>query len=332
MNNPTVVELCAGAGGMAIGYERAGFSHSLLLDKNHTACRTLRANRPGWNVVRADITKTPDVFFHQFRAANVLHASTPCQSFSYAGDGKGLDDPRGTIFYDVLRALEAIAPDYLVIENVPGLVTHSRGRTFNHMLGHLKLRGYVATAKVLNAINFRVAQKRKRLFLVARRSDLPDVFQYPKGGGYGLTLRDALQDVPDSEGYEYSEERRKALSYVPPGGNWRDMPDEVARAYMGSDYWTVGSGGGSAMLGYRLAWDKPAPTILCQPNGKRTERCHPDDTRPLRTRENARIQSFPDEWTFTGGTHNQYVQIGNAVPPNMAAALARALAIALGRH
>lgn len=327
-SKPTVLELCAGAGGMALGYEQAGFKHLALIEKNENACKTLHYNRPKWNVVKKDVTKIQVWnIYTKHTAPDVIHASTPCQTFSYAGDNEGLGDPRGTIFWDVMRAVQELKPKYIVIENVPGLISNDSGRTLKTMLGVIQEHGYTPTAKVLNAYHFKVAQRRKRLFIVARRNDLPDTFVFPFGHYSGMFLRDALKDCPVSEGYQYSDERRLALSHVPPGGNWTDMPMEVARAYMGRD-WNA-PGGGSAGLGRRLAWDQPSPTILCQPNGKRTERCHPDETRPLTVRENARIQAFPDDWEFVGMLRSQYTQIGNAVPPPLGRAIATAIKTAL---
>ena len=105
---------------------------------------------------------------------------------------------------------------------------------------------------------------------------------------------------------------------VPPGGYWRDLPDDVAREYMGKSYF---SGGGRTGMARRISWDEPCLTLTCSPAQKQTERCHPDETRPFTVREYARIQSFPDEWQFSGAISQQYKQIGNAVPVEMAKAI-----------
>lgn len=108
------------------------------------------------------------------------------------------------------------------------------------------------------------------------------------------------------------------LDMVPPGGCWIDLPDEVARDYMGKSYY---SGGGKRGMARRISWDEPCLTLTCSPAQKQTERCHPDETRPFTTREYARIQSFPDEWEFTGSVSQVYKQIGNAVPVKLGKAI-----------
>ncbi len=143
-------------------------------------------------------------------------------------------------------------------------------------------------------------------------------YQFPKPYGYELTLGDILKDVPESEGAKYPESKRKVLEKVPAGGYWRDLPDDIAKEYMGKSYY---SGGGRTGMARRLSWDEPSLTLTCSPAQKQTERCHPEETRPFTVREYARIQSFPDDWKFEGSMNNVYKQIGNAVPVNMAKAL-----------
>ena len=149
------------------------------------------------------------------------------------------------------------------------------------------------------------------------RNDLADkvVFEYPEPDKKQTTLRDVLQNVPDSPYQPYSEKKRKVMALVPPGGCWVDLPDDVAREYMGKSYF---SGGGRRGMARRIAWDEPCLTLTTSPSQKQTERCHPDETRPFTVREYARIQSFPDDWQFEGTIGDQYKQIGNAVPVELA--------------
>ena len=114
------------------------------------------------------------------------------------------------------------------------------------------------------------------------------------------------------------QNQKKVLDLVPPGGYWRDLPEDVAKAYMGKSYY---SGGGRTGMARRISWDEPSLTLTCSPAQNQTERCHPDETRPFTVREYARIQSFPDTWSFDCNTSNAYKQIGNAVPVNMAKAV-----------
>jgi DNA (cytosine-5)-methyltransferase 1 len=168
--------------------------------------------------------------------------------------------------------------------------------------------------------DYDVAQKRERIVIVGVRGDLTDKIDYkfPNPYGYELTLRDILLDTPPSEGAKYPESKRKVLELVPPGGYWRDLPEDVAKEYMGKSYY---SGGGRTGMARRISWDEPSLTLTCSPAQKQTERCHPDETRPFTVREYARIQSFPDDWEFDCSMSNAYKQIGNAVPVNMAKAI-----------
>ena len=126
-----------------------------------------------------------------------------------------------------------------------------------------------------------------------------------------------------SEGISYPEKKRSVMSLIPEGGNWRDLPEKIQQEYMGGAFL---SQGGKTSFAKRLSWNSPSNTLTCSPAQKQTERCHPDETRPLTTREYARIQTFPDDWEFLGSTSSIYKQIGNAVPVNLAYALATSLA------
>ena len=144
-----------------------------------------------------------------------------------------------------------------------------------------------------------------------------------------MVLRDALKagnlyqtDVPASKGQVYPEEKRKIMALVPPGGYWRDLPEKIQKEYMKGSFYL---GGGKTGMARRLSWDEPSLTLTCAPAQKQTERCHPEETRPLTVREYAPIQTFPDEWSIEGSLTDAYKQIGNAVPVNLAYAVARSL-------
>lgn len=323
----TVVELFAGAGGLALGLEQAGFHTLGLVELDKYACQTLRKNRPEWNVIEKDIIDVAEQGIRNFIDApdgeiDLLSGGYPCQAFSYAGKKMGLNDARGTMFYYYAKILEELMPKMFLAENVRGLVNHDNGRTLATMLKVFSDIGYQVQWKVLNALDYDVAQKRERIVIVGIRNDLVEqhdlTYSFPKPYGYVLTLRDVLQNVPKSDGAKYPESKKKVLDLVPPGGYWRDLPDDVAREYMGKSYY---SGGGRTGMARRLSWDEPCLTLTCSPAQKQTERCHPDETRPFTVREYARIQSFPDDWEFDCSTANAYKQIGNAVPVNMAKAI-----------
>ncbi len=156
--------------------------------------------------------------------------------------------------------------------------------------------GYDVSYKVLNSVEYGVAQKRQRIIIVGVRNDIKqkigEDYEFPKPYDYKLTLKDVLQDVPPSPCAVYNEKKKEVLKYVKPGGCWRDLPDDVARDYMKTTYFM---GGGRTGIARRLSWEEAGLTVLCTPSQKQTERCHPDELRPFSVRENARIQSFPDE-------------------------------------
>jgi DNA (cytosine-5)-methyltransferase 1 len=323
MNKYSVVELFAGAGGLALGLEQAGFETKALIEIDKWACETLKKNRPNWNVIQSDITKISQTGIKQFLKDNeeidLLSGGYPCQSFSYAGNRLGIDDTRGTLFYDFALILNELKPKMFFAENVKGLVTHNKGKTFQTMLKVFEDTGYEVVYKVLNALDYGVAQKRQRVVIIGIRKDIKskikDKFEFPKPYKKQLTLKDILKDVPPSPCATYNEKKKEVLKYVKPGGCWRDLPDDVARDYMKTTYFM---GGGRTGIARRLSWDEPGLTVLCSPSQKQTERCHPDEIRPFSIRENARIQSFPDDWEFCGSLSQQYKQIGNAVPVNLA--------------
>ena len=312
----TTIELFAGAGGLALGVERAGFKTIGLVEIDKDASDTLRKNRPEWRVINDDIANVScldlqDYFGIAKGELDLLSGGAPCQSFSYAGKRLGLEDARGTLFYHYAKFLEQLQPKMFLFENVKGLLTHDKGRTYKTITDIFESTGYVIQKKVLNAWDYGVAQKRERLITIGIRKDLVGKihFDFPKSHEYKPVLRDVLLDCPESQGTPYSEYKRKIFELVPPGGYWR------AKEYMKSCWYM--EGGRTGIL-RRLSLDEPSLAVLTSPSQKQTDRCHPLEARPFTIRENARCQSFPDEWEFCGGISSQYKQVGNAVPVNLA--------------
>jgi len=317
---PKKVELFAGAGGLALGLEEAGFEAILLNDLDKSACQTLRINRPDWNIVCEDIKTLSEkdllvVCGLKKGELDLLSGGYPCQAFSYAGKRRGIEDTRGTMFYYYAKILEQFMPKMFLAENVKGLVSHDNGETLKTMIAVFEDVGYTVQYKVLNAWDYGVAQKRERIVIVGVRNDLNIKYSFPIQHEYKPTLKDVLKDVPHSSGAKYPEKKKKVLDLVPPGGCWRNLPDGVREEYMGG---SLHLGGGKTGIARRISWDEPSLTLTCSPAQKQTERCHPDETRPFSVREYARIQSFPDDWKFEGTVINQYKQIGNAVPVKFA--------------
>ncbi|MFN0035785.1 MAG: DNA (cytosine-5-)-methyltransferase [Saprospiraceae bacterium] len=321
LSDYSVLELFAGAGGLAIGMEKAGLKCAALNEIDHWAAETLRRNRPHWNVLEGDIK---DFSFQKFAGkVEVVTGGFPCQAFSYAGKKLGLDDARGTLFYEFARTVNEVKPLLCIGENVRGLLTHDGGRTLRGMISILDEIGYrVIEPKLLRAIYHNVPQKRERLIIVAIRKDILIDFEYPKPRNTVYTLRDALKrgelfpcDVPESNGVKYPAKKKEVMDLVPPGGCWRDLPTDIQKSYMQKSFYLDG---GKTGMARRISWDEPSLTLTCNPAQKQTERCHPDETRPFKVREYARIQTFPDDWEFSGSITQMYKQIGNAVPVNMA--------------
>lgn len=315
-----VLELFAGAGGLAVGMEKAGLKCVALNEIDKWACQTLKANRPNWNVLEGDIKNFK---FQEYQGnVDVVTGGFPCQAFSYAGKKLGLEDARGTLFYEFARVVQEVQPAICIGENVRGLLSHDKGKTLEGMISVLDEIGYrVVPVEVLKAIHFRVPQKRERLFLVGIRKDIEVNYEYPKPHKKIYNLKDALKkgelfdcNVPKSNGAKYPESKKKVLDLVPPKGYWRDLPVDIQKEYMGGSFYL---GGGKTGMARRIGWDEPSLTLTCSPAQKQTERCHPDETRPFTVREYARIQTFPDKWEFSGSTAQQYKQIGNAVPVNL---------------
>ena len=320
MNNPTVIELFAGAGGMALGLEKVNFDPVMLIEYDKNCVYTLRENRPQWRIIHKDITEFDFTGHH----ADVVTGGFPCQPFSEAGKKLGFEDVRGSLFYEFARAVKEIQPKIFLAENVEGILTNNNGKTLQTILSVLESLGYNVQYKMLNAVNFHVPQTRKRVFFVGT---LPGInFHFPQPSPDIITVGQALQDVPVSKGAKYPDARKVIFDLVPAGGNWTDLPDSIQKKYLGK---IDMSKGGSTGVAHRLSYAEPCRTLLCSPSQKMTERIHPQETRPLTIREYARIQTFPDSWKFYGSLSSQYRQIGNAVPPKLAAALGNSIHHAL---
>lgn len=316
------IELFAGAGGLALGLEQAGFEHIGLIEIDKDASATLKFNRSNWNVICEDVEviakrDLEKEFSIKKYELDLLSGGAPCQSFSYAGKRLGLEDTRGTMFYHYATFLKKLQPKMFLFENVKGLLSHDKGRTFDTICNIFQEENYSLNYKVLNAWDYGVAQKRERLIVIGIRKDLRNLynFEFPKKHSYKPVLRDILKDVPESDYSPYSEKKKAIFSLVPAGGYWKDIDSNIAKEYM-KNCWNMG--GGRTGILRRLSLDEPSLTVLTTPQMKQTDRCHPIEVRPFTFRENARIQSFPDEWGFIGSLASKYRQIGNAVPCNLA--------------
>ncbi|WP_207795277.1 DNA cytosine methyltransferase [Deinococcus koreensis] len=362
MPAPTHLSLFSGAGGLDLGLEAAGFETRAVVEIDRAARATLEHNtrRLGrFPFMAADITalSVDDLLAATgLRRGEVtlLSGGPPCQPFSTAGRREALNDPRGSLFRDFLRMVEGTAPRFFIMENVRGLLSatlrhrpisarngsppspeEERGSAFAVILAEFGRIGYSVTAGLLNAADYGCPQVRERVVLLGSRDHERVALPPPthsRTGEQGLprwrTLRDGLAGLhdPQPQFQPYSEARAQYLRLVPEGGNWRSLPPELKEDAMGGAY---RSGGGKVGFYRRLAWDKPAPTVTTSPSQKATDMCHPSEDRPISVREAARLQGFPDDWTFCGSVSDQYRQIGNAVPTQLGEAIGRSLTYTL---
>ena len=320
----SVVELFAGCGGLALGFEEAGLNCLFANDIDRDSCKTLKENRPNWNILNRDIHQISDAEFKKLKGADVVSGGFPCQAFSYAGKKMGFNDTRGTLFYEFARAVKIIKPQICIAENVRGLISHDNGKTLKTIIDVMENDiGYeVINPQMCQAIFYEVPQKRERLFLIGIKKGSGLRFNYPDKISEPYTVKDALKkgrlyktNVPKTEFQKYTKRKQQIMSKVPGGGNWRNLPEKLQKEYMGGSYHL---GGGKTGIARRLSWDEPSLTLTTAPAMKQTERAHPEENRPLTYREYARIQTFPDKWKFIGSLNSKYKQIGNAVPVNLA--------------
>jgi DNA (cytosine-5)-methyltransferase 1 len=308
----TSIELFCGAGGLALGMHNAGINSRLLVDFDKDSIKTLQSNRPKWDSLCASVL---DIDLDEYEnQIDIMAGGFPCQAFSFAGKSLGFADTRGTLFYEYARLIDQVKPRLVIGENVKGLLNHDEGRTLSVIVSELENLGYRVAYKLMRAQFLDVPQKRERLIIFGLRNDIESELYFPVEKDYTVTMRAALKGVPKSPGQTYTESKRKIMDLIPEGGYWRDLPEDLQKEFMGGSYHL---GGGKTGMARRLAWSEPSLTLTCNPAQKQTERCHPKETRPLTVREYARIQTFPDDWEFSGSVSSQYKQIGNAVPVNL---------------
>ncbi|MBI4723929.1 MAG: DNA cytosine methyltransferase [Rhodomicrobium sp.] len=304
----TVLEICAGAGGQALGLEQAGFEHQALVEIDRDACRTLRHNRPGWHVIQGDITSFDA---KPYRGADLVAGGLPCPPFSIAGRQLGETDERN-LFPAAFRIIREVQPKAVMIENVRGLLDKRFGYYRELIAERLRNLGYETRFELLNAADFGVPQNRPRVFIIGLRPQFASVFEVPAKKPRCVTAGDALFDLMKSEGWRGAEE-------------WRERALGIAPAIVGGSKKHGGPDLGPTRA--RAAWAAlgvDGRGIVERPPSK-------DFTgRPrLTVAMAARIQGFPDSWHFTGGKTAAYRQAGNALPPPLAFPVAQAILAAL---
>jgi DNA (cytosine-5)-methyltransferase 1 len=300
----TVFEICAGAGGQAIGLERAGFECVGAVEVDHHACKTLRVNRPGWNIIEEDVRRVDGT---PYRGIDLLAGGVPCPPFSIAGKQLGSDDERD-LFPEALRLAAAIEPRAIMLENVPGFASDKFREYRRGFFARLKRLGYVADFRILNASTFGVPQLRPRCVIVALKLDDLDYFRWPDANGEKPgTVGDRVGDLMAAGGWRGARNWKKRACGIAPtvvGGSKKHGGPDLGPTRARQKWAQLG------VDGIGIADEPPA-------------RDFPVEAMPkLTVRMVARIQGFPDEWQFAGGKTAAYRQVGNAFPPPVAEAVA----------
>ena len=341
------IDLFAGCGGLSKGFMDAGYNIIVGVDNDQAALNTFARNHNGAKTLNADLSKQETfdeiVQIAGDRSIDVIIAGPPCQGFSLTGP-RNFDDPRNKLYLAVLEMVRQYQPKGFIIENVPGMATMYEGQVKEEVLRRFKEMGYNVECKILCAADYGVPQMRKRLVFMGVRADIgiprfPDPVLTPESY---VTCRDALSDLPSREhelgidedvytcepqtDYQrlmrgdctvlrnhiataHKQFVKDTIALVPEGGNWRDLPEGVGESRKFHEAWT------------RYDGNKPSRTI---DTGHRNH-FHYKYNRVPTIRENARLQSFPDDFVFTGTKTQQNRQVGNAVPPLLGYHLGNAL-------
>jgi len=346
----------SGAGGLDLGLHEAGFTPTLFCENDVNAAATLRQNFPGVPIVDDVDTLTKDQVLRVSKMREddifLVAGGPPCQAFSTAGKRRTFADVRGNVFLKYIELCLQLRPNYILFENVRGLLSAKikpgsenpvediGGSALWHVLETLEKDGYAVSFELYNSAHFGVPQQRERVILLASRDGsrvpylVPTHCEPARANVYGLapwrTFRDAVEEpVPLVETAlqfsEFPEKRLRFYRMLQPGQNWRNLPSDVQREAMGGAF---DSGGGRTGFFRRLAWDKPAPTLVTSPTMPATDLAHPERHRPLAVEEYKRVQQFPDNFIVCGNVTAQYRQLGNAVPTG----LGRAAGVCIKTH
>lgn len=308
----TSLELCAGAGGQALGLERAGFDHVGLIENDHASCNTLRLNRPQWNVIEHDLFEKMDL--QKFKGISLLAGGLPCPPFSIAGKQLGENDERN-LFNVGINYVDELRPNAVMFENVRGML----GKSFEEYRQWIAMRlhkmGYVSEWKLLNSSDFGVPQLRPRVVLVALKKQYSGEYNWPRSDGAPATVSETIEDLMGNRGWLGLEEWCKGANKIAPtivGGSKKHGGPDLGPTRSRCAWAALGVNGKS------IAEEAPDPGFNGLPR--------------LTVRMVARIQGFPDEWEIWGKKTAAYRQVGNAFPPPVAQAVAQNIYKALQPH
>jgi DNA (cytosine-5)-methyltransferase 1 len=354
--DPTVVSLFSGAGGLDLGLAKAGWQILAQIEADGDSIGSLQTHtelhsQPPVLLHERIEDVPPNELRHSLHLRkgqlSLLAGGPPCQPFTTSGLRQSINDSRAaSLFPRYLEFVEEFRPKALLIENVDGLLSAAlshrplvdrgadspplqqeerKGSFLKWLLEELVDLGYSLAWGVIEAADHGVPQMRQRAIVIGIRGKSPC---YLPAATFGMsrarpyrTLRQALRYVKNLGAVQpLSDRKRMVYAHIPPGGNWRDLPESIQRETMGRAFF---ADGGRSGWWRRLDWDRPAATILGMPDHSSTALVHPEELRCLSVNECAAIQTFPVGLTFAGSSRSQYQQIGNAVPPLLAAQLGR---------
>jgi DNA (cytosine-5)-methyltransferase 1 len=306
----TTLELCAGAGGQALGLEQAGIDHAGLIEIDHHACATLKLNRPQWKVLEMDLTKFTDA--SAFKGVDIVSGGLPCPPFSVAGKQLGENDERN-LFPAAIHVVDQLRPRAVMIENVRGILDAVFEDYRTYIKGTLKKLGYETDWKLLNASDFGVPQLRPRVVFIAVRTEYFDRFRWPDPSPVKpQTVGETLYELMASKGWKGAKAWKKRASEIAPtivGGSKKHGGPDLGPTRAKRAWATLGV---DALV---LGDEPPPPDFVGMPR--------------LTVPMVARLQGFPDSWKFSGRKTATYRQVGNAFPPPVAHAVAQQLVACL---
>ncbi|MFM5949517.1 MAG: DNA cytosine methyltransferase [Novosphingobium sp.] len=303
------IEFCAGAGGQALGLEQAGFKHETLVEIEPDFAKTLRLNRPMWDVRTADMNQFDG---RPFKGIDLLAGGLPCPPFSVAGKQLGESDERN-LFPAALRLIDEIQPKAVMIENVRGFLSPVFEEYRLFLRKEFAKLGYHVDWRLLNSSDFGVPQLRPRVVIVALRKGIVDFFDWPEVLPHNPpVVGEVLKDLMAANGWAGTDRWAKLANDIAPtivGGSKKHGGPDLGPTRARKAWAALGVEGRS------LAEEAPQPDFFGMPR--------------LTVRMVARLQGFPDDWQFYGRKTAAYRQVGNAFPPPVARAVAKRIEIAL---
>jgi len=327
----TYIDLFCGAGGLSLGFDRAGFQNIFSVEFNKDFAMTYKMNFPNHRLIVNDIKNINEKQIKEYVGNNkidVIIGGPPCQGFSIAGIiGRNfIDDERNRLFKEFVRFVSVIKPRMFVLENVAALERHNKGKTIKQIVKAFSDQGYTIKHKVLNAVNYKVPQERRRLFIVGVKGNQNN-FQYPIPKNKIISIKEAIDDLPklsngetsDIENHKamkHTKQMLKKMSYIKDGGDRNDIPNHIRPK----------SGDSRKYIRY----DSKKPSFCV--TGDMRKIFHYNQNRALTCRELARLQTFPDWFKFYGNVGKVQQQIGNAVPVVLAEAIANEVKEALSNE